>query len=153
MLSTSIHNDPNPTTLENTKSKSTPNQVQRRTTMKNFFDKACNIAFTCEGLKLLHQTLSEHSNEIIRQQECEEHNEPEGTTLGREVLKALRDCSNVDDDELLKKMPNLIFTLITERQIKESLYNLRDLILEDLKDEMEPLESTFHELTSSPDQE
>ena len=75
--------------------------------MKNFLDEACNVIFTCEGLQLLLRTLSAHSDEMIRQKECEEHDKPEGTELGREVLKTLRDCSSIDDDEQYKEMPNL----------------------------------------------
>jgi len=110
--------------------------------MKNFFDEPCHLVFTVEGLKLLHQTLHQHCDKMIETEVLEDV-EKQGTKLGREILATLRDISDIDNDKDMADMPNLIFGLLTVKQIEGSIHLLRELMVE----EMEPLEATFLKLT------
>jgi len=109
--------------------------------MKDFFDEASNLVFTVEGLKLLHQTLNKHCDKMI-ETEILEDIEKQGTELGDSILATLRDISGIDDDKEMADMPNLVFLLLTLKQIEESIKSLRELMVE----EIEPLEATFLKL-------
>jgi len=113
--------------------------------MNKFFDEASNLVFTVEGLKLLHSTLQEHCDKMIGEGlEGLEDVEKQGTELGDSILAILRDISGVDDDITLADMPNLVFLLLTLKQIEESIRSLRELMVE----EIEPLEATFLNLVN-----
>ena len=106
--------------------------------MKDFFDEPSNLVFTVEGLKLLHQTLTKHCDKMIETEVLEDV-EKQGTKLGGEILATLRDISDIDNDKDMADMPNLVFLLLTLKQIEGSICDLRERIVE----EMEPLEATF----------
>ena len=107
--------------------------------MNKFFDEVSNLVFTVEGLKLLHSTLQEHCNKMVEEQQVDK-----GTELGDSILATLRDISGIDDDKEMADMPNLVFLLLTLKQIEESIKSLRELMVE----EIEPLEATFLNLVN-----
>ena len=113
------------------------------TKKEEFLTHPRNIIFINEGLKLLHSTICKHNADMIETQ-----NDQGGTDKDKKLIKVLRETSGVDDQEETKDMPNIIFCLLTVEEIKESVEELRSILLEELKPQMETLETSFHELTS-----